>query len=128
MKKYRKYTTESPAASYIPLPRFLLADENLKDISNDAKVLYALLLDRASVSRKNSYIDPDGTIRVYFTVEETQKKLHRSRQCVTRIFRELEYTGLICRKKQGLGKPSVITLNYPDDARLITGKEESDVG
>lgn len=128
MKKYRKYTTESPTASYIPLPRFLLADEDLKDISNDAKVLYALLLDRASISRKNSYIDPDGTIRVYFTVEETQKKLHRSRQCVTRIFRELEYTGLICRKKQGLGKPSVITLNYPDDARLITGKEESDVG
>ena len=128
MKKYCKYTTESPTASYIPLPRFLLADEDLKDISNDAKVLYALLLDRASISRKNSYIDPDGTIRVYFTVEETQKKLHRSRQCVTRIFRELEYTGLICRKKQGLGKPSVITLNYPDDARLITGKEESDVG
>ena len=128
MKKYRKFTMESPAASYIPLPRFLLADEDLKDISNDAKVLYALLLDRASISRKNSYIDPDGTIRVYFTVEETQKKLHRSRQCVTRIFRELEYTGLICRKKQGLGKPSVITLNYPDDARLIIGKEESDVG
>jgi hypothetical protein len=128
VKKYCKFTTESPAASYIPLPRFLLADEDLKDISNDAKVLYALLLDRASISRKNSYIDPDGTIRVYFTVEETQKKLHRSRQCVTRIFRELEYTGLICRKKQGLGKPSVITLNYPDDAHLITGKEESDVG
>lgn len=128
MKKYCKFTMESPAASYIPLPRFLLADEDLKDISNDAKVLYALLLDRASISRKNSYIDPDGTIRVYFTVEETQKKLHRSRQCVTRIFRELEYTGLICRKKQGLGKPSVITLNYPDDARLITGREESDVG
>ena len=128
MKKYCKFITESPAASYIPLPRFLLADDDLKDISNDAKVLYALLLDRASISRKNSYIDPDGTIRVYFTVEETQKKLHRSRQCVTRIFRELEYTGLICRKKQGLGKPSVITLNYPDDARLITGKEESDVG
>ena len=128
MKKYCKFTTESPAASYIPLPRFLLADEDLKDISNDAKVLYALLLDRASISRKNSYIDPDGTIRVYFTVEETQKKLHRSRQCVTRIFRELEYTGLICRKKQGLGKPSLITLNYPDDARLITGKEEFDVG
>jgi hypothetical protein len=128
VKKYCKFTTESPAASYIPLPRFLLADEDLKDISNDAKVLYALLLDRASISRKNSYIDPDGTIRVYFTVEETQKKLHRSRQCVTRIFRELEYTGLICRKKQGLGKPSVITLNYPDDARLITGKDDADVG
>ena len=128
MKKYCKYTTESPAASYIPLPRFLLADEDLKDISNDAKVLYALLLDRASISRKNSYIDPDGTIRLYFTVEQVQKKLHRSRQSATRIFRELEYSGLIVRKKQGLGKPAVITLNYPADARLITKEDDADVG
>ena len=64
-------------------------------------------------------------IRLYFTLEQAQKKLHRSRQCATRIFRELEYSGLINRKKQGLGKPAVITLNYPADARLIT-KEETD--
>ena len=128
MKKYCKFTTESPAASYIPLPRFLLADDDLKDISNDAKVLYALLLDRASISRQNGYIDPDGTIRLYFTVEQVQKKLHRSRQSATRIFRELEYSGLIIRKKQGLGKPAVITLNYPADARLIMKEDDEYVG
>ena len=47
MKTFCKLTTQSPAASYVPLPRFLLQDEALRDISNDAKVLYALLLDRA---------------------------------------------------------------------------------
>ena len=125
MKSFCKFTVKSPAASYIPLPRFLLQDEQLRDISNDAKVLYALLLDRASVSRQNGYVEPDGTIRLYFTLEQAQKKLHRSRQSATRIFRELEYSGLINRKKQGLGKPAVITLNYPADARLIT-KEETD--
>ena len=125
MKSFYKFTVNSPAASYIPLPRFLLQDEQLRDISNDAKVLYALLLDRASVSRQNGYVEPDGTIRLYFTLEQAQKKLHRSRQCATRIFRELEYSGLINRKKQGLGKPTVITLNYPADARLIK-KEETD--
>ena len=125
MKSFYKFTVKSPAASYIPLPRFLLQDEQLRDISNDAKVLYALLLDRASVSRQNGYVEPDGTIRLYFTLEQAQKKLHRTRQCTTRIFRELEYSGLINRKKQGLGKPAVITLNYPADARLIT-KEETD--
>ena len=125
MRNFCKFTVKSPAASYIPLPRFLLQDEQLRDISNDAKVLYALLLDRASISRQNRYIDPDGTIRLYFTVEQAQKKLHRSRQSATRIFRELEYSGLINRKKQGLGKPAVITLNYPADARLIT-KEKTD--
>ena len=125
MKSFYKFTVKSPAASYIPLPRFLLQDEQLRDISNDAKVLYALLLDRASVSRQNGYVEPDGTIRLYFTLEQAQKKLHRSRQSATRIFRELEYSGLIVRRKQWLGKPAIITLNYPADAKLIT-KEETD--
>ena len=42
MKTSCKLTAQSPAASYVPLPRFLLQDEALRDISNDAKVLYAL--------------------------------------------------------------------------------------
>ena len=123
MKIFCKFTTDSPAASYVPLPRFLLQDETLCEISNDAKVLYALLLDRASISRKNSYVEPDGTIRLYFTVEQAQAKLHRSRQSAPRIFRELENSGLIVRRKQGLGKPALITLNYPADAKLIAKEE-----
>ena len=124
MKDFCKFTMESPAASYMPLPRFLFQDETLRDITNDAKVLYAMLLDRASISKQNGYVEPDGTIRLYFTVEQAQKRLHRSRQCVTRIFRELEYSGLIIRKKQGLGRPALITLNYPADAKLIVKKAQ----
>ena len=123
MKTFCKLTTQSPAASYVPLPRFLLQDEALRDISNDAKVLYALL-GRASISRQNGYVEPDGTIRLYFTLEQAQTKLHRSRQSATRIFRELEYSGLIVRRKQGLGKPALITLNYPSDAKLIAKEGE----
>ena len=70
MKTFCKLTTDSPSASYVPLPRFLLQDEALWDISNDAKVLYALLLDRASISRQNGYVEPNGTIRLYFTLEQ----------------------------------------------------------
>ena len=124
MKTFYKLTTQSPATSYMPLPSFLLQDEALRNISNDAKVLYALLLDRASISRQNGYVDPDGTIRIYFTVEQAQTKLHRNRQSTTRIFRELEYSGLIVRRKQGLGKPTLITLNYPADAKLIQPRED----
>ena len=127
MRNFYKFTVKSPAASYIPLPRFLLQDEQLRDISNDAKVLYALLLDRASVSRQNGYVEPDGTIRLYFTLEQAQKKLHRSRQSVTRIFQQLEFSGLICRRKQGRGRPAMITLNYPSNAKLIQPKEDSEL-
>ena len=88
------YKEDSGVPPYLPFPRFLVP----MDLSNDAKVLYALLLDRAGISRENGYIEPDGRIRLYFTLEEAKGKLHRS-------------CGLILRRKQGLGRPVVITLN-----------------
>ena len=124
MKTFCKLTAQSPAASRAAAEVSSPRRNTLRDISNDAKVLYALLLDRASISRQNGYVEPDGTIRLYFTLEQAQTKLHRSRQSATRIFRELEYSGLIIRKKQGLGKPALITLNYPADAKLIQPKED----
>ena len=125
-QEFCKFTVESLSASYIPFPRFLMEDR-FAELTNDAKVLYALMLDRASISRQNGYIEPDGTIRLYFTLEQAQTKLHRSRQCATRIFHELEFSGLICRKKQGLGKPALITLNYPSNAKLIQPKKGSSI-
>ena len=95
------YKEDSGVPPYLPFPRFLVP----MDLSNDAKVLYALL------SRENGYIEPDGRIRLYYTLEEAKGKLHRSRQVATRAFQELERNGLIIRKKQGLGRPAVITLN-----------------
>lgn len=102
-----KYDTPMPA--YLPFPRFLMP----LGISNDAKLLYALLFDRANLSRENGYLEPDGTVRLYFTVEEAKEKLRRSRQVATRAFQELERSGLIVRTKQGLGRPAKITLNIP---------------
>lgn len=125
-QEFCKFTVESLSASYIPFPRFLMED-CFAELTNDAKVLYALMLDRASISKVNGYTEEDGTIRLYFTVEQAQKKLHRSRQCATRIFHELEFSGLICRKKQRLGKPALITLNYPSNAKLIQPKKGSSI-
>ena len=65
------YKEDSGVPPYLPFPRFLVP----MDLSNDAKVLYALLLDRAGISRENGYIEPDGRIRLYFTLEEAKGKL-----------------------------------------------------
>lgn len=75
------YKTDTDISSYIIFPRFLIP----LDLSNDAKVLYALLLDRAGISRKKGYIEADGTIRLYFTVEDAKAKLRRSRQAAAAI-------------------------------------------
>ena len=103
-----------------------LSEDALAALSNDTKMLYALLLDRANISKVNGFLETDGTIRLYFTVEQVQKKLRRSRQSAARIFRELEHCGLICRRKQDLGRPVVITLNYPENAKLIQPKEDGE--
>ena len=113
------YTSDTPLPSYLPLPRFLIP----LGFSNDAKVLYAMLLDRASISKENGYIEPDGTVRLYFTLEEAKEKLHRSRQVATRAFQELERCGLIVRRRQGLGRPAVITLKI-----IKTEKEDEQNG
>ena len=42
-------------------------------------MLYTLLLDRASIFWQNGYAEPNGTIRLYFTLEQAQTKLYRSR-------------------------------------------------
>ena len=52
------YKTDTDISSYIIFPRFLIP----MDLSNDAKVLYALLLDRAGISKKKGYIETDGTV------------------------------------------------------------------
>lgn len=105
--------TDTEISSYIIFPRFLIP----LDLSNDARVLYALLLDRAGISKKKGYIEADGTIRLYFTVEDAKIKLRRSRQVTMRAFHELKSCGLIVRRKQGLGRPTIITLNLPVDKR-----------
>ena len=97
--------------SYLRLPRFLVS----MALSNDAKLLYALLLDRAGISAENGFTEPDGTISLYFTLNEAKEKLHKSRQVATRAFHELEHRGLIVRRKQGLGRPAIITLNIPQE-------------
>ena len=122
MKTFCKLTAQSPAASYVPLPRFLLQDEALRDISNDAKVLYALLLDRASISRQNGYVEPDGTIRLYFTLEQAQTKLHRSRQSATRIFRELEIQRLDRSAQAGFGKACAYYAELPSGRKVDSAK------
>ena len=63
-QKFFKFTSESLSASYIPFPRFLMED-SLAGLSNDAKVLYALMLDRASISKVNGFLETDGTIRLH---------------------------------------------------------------
>ena len=51
---------------YLPYPRFLLQ----ADLTQTAKLLYALLLDRATLSQANGWLDEGGRIYLVFPIEK----------------------------------------------------------
>ena len=96
--------------SFYKVPKVLFTEERYKNISTDAKMLYALLLDRMNLSLKNNWYDCKGRVYQYFTVNEAKELLSFGHDKICRLFKELENANLIERKRQGLGKASIIYL------------------
>ena len=98
-----------PLPQYLPYARFLLDT----DLSHTAKLLYTLLLDRATLSQKNSWIDAQGRIYVVYPLSSLAKDLRCSISSITRAFSELENAQLVERVRSGFSKPSRILLKVP---------------
>jgi hypothetical protein len=86
----------------------LFTEEIFEALSTDAKVLYGLLLDRISLSRENGWLDDAGRVYVYYTIKSVKKSMRCANTKACGLLRELDEFGLIERKKQGLGKPTII--------------------
>jgi len=95
----------SQIPSYMAYPRFLLT----MDISETAKLVYVLLLDRARLSMKNDgWEDEQGHVFIYYTIEDLAKASGKSEMTVKNALTALERQGLISRKRQGAGQPNKI--------------------
>ncbi len=105
------YGTESESYSFFRIPKILCTDKRFSGISLDAKFLYGLMLDRMGLSMKNGWFDKDNKVYIYFTLEDAVNQLGCSNTKAVKLFSELDTTkgiGLIERKKQGQGKPTII--------------------
>ena len=106
------YNRDTERFSFYMLPKVLVTEDLYKNLSSNAKILYACLLERSSLSFKNDWIDEQGRVYIVFTVEEIMKMLNKSNKTAVKILNELDANtkgiGLIERKRQGLGKPNII--------------------
>ena len=98
-----------PLPQYLPYARFLLNT----DLSHTAKLLYTLLLDRATLSQKNNWVDEQGRIYVIYPLSNLAKDLGCCVSSVTRSFAELEKAELAEQVRYGLSTPTHIMLKVP---------------
>ena len=77
------------AFSFTRLPNFLFEAPTFRPLSNEAKVLYAFILRRTELSRKNGWADDCGRIFLYYPICEVVDLLHCGRQKAVNTLREL---------------------------------------
>lgn len=112
------YGAQADQFAFYRIPKALFTDERFKSISAEAKILYGILLDRMSLSRKNGWLDEQGRVFIIFTLEEVMEAFGCADQKATKLLNELDSkAGLIERKRQGLGKPNLIFVkNFVDNS------------
>ena len=109
---------DSALPRYLMLPRFLLEAE----LPDGARLLYALLLDRARLSMQNpGWTDEHGRVFLIYTIRDLSTAMHRSESAVKVALRALEAAGLIRRERQGLGKANRLYLLTPVENDLSVG-------
>ena len=115
------YGGQAEMFSFFRVPRILFTAPEFKGLSNDAKLLYGLMLDRMSLSAANGWFDSKGRVYIYFTMNEVQEVLNCGHDKAIRLLAELDTKkgiGLIERVKQGQGRPTIIYVKQFTDAKL----------
>ena len=102
------YGKEADQYSFFKIPKILYTDSIFKTLSSDAKVLYAILLDRMSLSMKNGWLDEENKVFIIFTIDEMEETMNIGRNKAINIMKEIQDFGLIEKKRRGLGKPNII--------------------
>ena len=103
--------SEAEQFSFYRLPKILFTDDRFADVSSEAKILYGLLLDRMGLSIKNGWIDEENRVYIYFKLDDVIDMLKIGKDKGIKLFAELDAEkgcGLIKRRRQGLGKPTII--------------------
>lgn len=135
---YSYYTSaQASQNAFFRLPRALYEKECFRGLSNDAKTLYALMLDRMRLSLANEWLDADGKVYINYSLEEIMDRLNCGKTKAVALLKELDSEsgiGLIEKKNMGIAKASVfyvmnfICENKDTDEKARTDSSEETTG
>ena len=97
------YGKEAEQFTFYRLPKALITDPRFKEISNNAKLLYGLMLDRMSLSARSGWFDDDNRVFIKYAVKSIMEDLNCSKMTAVGLLKELQGIGLIdVEQKNGL--------------------------
>lgn len=110
MRKYQ--AKDFNLARFYQVPKELFENPEYDNLSNEAKLLYSLILDRMTLSLKNktNWIDENDNVYCYYANQTAQEVLKRSERIIIKLKKELHQAGLLLEERQGLNKPNKL---YP---------------
>ena len=92
----------------------LLDSPMYAELSNDSRVLYAVLQKRLQLSLKNGWTDEEGKTYFYFTRDELSKTIRVSEKTGRKAVKQLLDAELLHEVRQGRGKPNRLYLIKPN--------------
>jgi len=114
---------DSDQFSFLRIPKELITNEKYRYMSTESKLLYGLLLDRVSLSRKNGWVDDQGRVFIIFTRAEISNILVCGEKKITKLFNELKEKKLVEERRQGLQKPNLIYVGkFLKDVHALSNK------
>ncbi|MBI9013182.1 MAG: replication initiator protein A [Clostridiales bacterium] len=118
---YRTYNTEDKFY-FLKMPSAFVIDEDLREMSLEAKYLFIILLEQSKRSRNMNWIDDEGRFYIVRTTTLVQKDLDCSYKKAIKALETLEAYGLIIRSKTA--KYSNNRIYVSDITKLLKAKEE----
>ncbi|WP_441293728.1 replication initiator protein A [Anaerotruncus colihominis] len=102
-------TADTIMPPFFRYPRFLLK----MDLSQTAKLLYSLLLDRSELSQKNGWQDSEGRTYIVYPVSEIAEMLDKGSTAIKAALNELDAAGLLVRERRGFSAPNRLYVKVP---------------
>ena len=93
--------------SFYRIPKPLILNPDYRSVPVEAKMLYGLMLDRMGLSARNGWLDEQGRVFIYYTVDAVREDLCCGKEKACKLLADLERADLIERRRQGLTKPSI---------------------
>ena len=122
------YGQEADQFTFYRLPKALIVDARFKDISNNAKLLYGLMLDRMSLSARSGWFDEENRVFIKYAIKSIMEDLNCSKMTAVGALKELHEIGLIDMIQEN-GKANIIYVkNFVSEDKKPLDRSKNQTG